>query len=57
MSYDKAKIVMVGGGSYTWSPCLISDLIQTPELEGCDVVLLDIDLANCLPHGVKLCKT
>jgi alpha-galactosidase len=45
MSYDKAKIVMVGGGSYTWSPCLISDLIQTPELEGCDVVLLDIDLA------------
>jgi alpha-galactosidase len=44
MSYDKAKIVMVGGGSYGWSPCLLSDLIQTPELEGCDVVLLDINL-------------
>lgn len=45
MSSYKPKIVMVGGGSYGWSPCLISDLIQTPELEGSDVILLDINLA------------
>ena len=40
----KTKIVMVGGGSYNWCPRLLSDLIQTPELEGCDVVLLDLNL-------------
>ena len=34
---------MVGGGSYNWSPRLLCDLVQTPELEGADVVLLDID--------------
>lgn len=45
MSSDKPKIVMVGGGSYGWSPCLLSDLIQTPELEGSDVILLDTNLA------------
>jgi alpha-galactosidase len=44
MSFNKAKIVMVGGGSYGWSPRLLSDLIQTPELEGCDVVLLDLNI-------------
>ncbi|MEI6422006.1 MAG: alpha-glucosidase/alpha-galactosidase, partial [Lentisphaerota bacterium] len=38
------KIVMVGGGSYNWSPRLLCDLVQTPELEGAEVVLLDIDL-------------
>ena len=35
------KIVMVGGGSYTWCPRLLSDLMQTPEMEGAEVVLLD----------------
>jgi alpha-galactosidase len=40
----KIKIVMVGGGSYNWSPRLLCDLVQTPELEGSEVVLLDIDL-------------
>ena len=35
------KIVMVGGGSFNWCPRLISDLIQTPELEKSEVVLLD----------------
>ena len=44
MAANNPKIVMVGGGSYGWSPCLLSDLIQTPELEGCEVVLLDINL-------------
>ncbi|OGV51189.1 MAG: hypothetical protein A2X49_15450 [Lentisphaerae bacterium GWF2_52_8] len=38
------KIVMVGGGSYNWSPRLICDLIHTPELEGAEIVLLDLNL-------------
>ncbi len=38
------KIVMVGGGSYNWCPRLLCDLVQTPELEGSQVVLLDPDL-------------
>jgi alpha-galactosidase/6-phospho-beta-glucosidase family protein len=38
------KIVMVGGGSYNWSPTLLSDLIQAPEMEGSEIVLLDPDL-------------
>jgi alpha-galactosidase/6-phospho-beta-glucosidase family protein len=41
----KIKIAMVGGGSYNWCPHLLSDLIQTPELEGSEVVLLDLNLA------------
>ncbi|MEI6425081.1 MAG: alpha-glucosidase/alpha-galactosidase, partial [Lentisphaerota bacterium] len=40
----KAKIVMVGGGSYSWSPRLLCDLVQAPELEGSEVVLLDLNL-------------
>lgn len=38
------KIVFVGGGSYNWSPRLLSDLIQTPELDGAEIVLLDPNL-------------
>jgi len=38
------KIVMVGGGSYNWSPRLLSDLVRTPEMEGSHVVLLDPNL-------------
>jgi alpha-galactosidase/6-phospho-beta-glucosidase family protein len=40
----KLKIVMVGGGSYNWMPRLLCDLVQTPELENSEVVLLDINL-------------
>ncbi|MFH1085198.1 MAG: hypothetical protein V1772_05505, partial [Chloroflexota bacterium] len=39
------KTVMVGGGSYTWCPRLLSDLMQTEELEGAHIVLLDPNLA------------
>jgi alpha-galactosidase len=35
------RIVMVGGGSYNWCPRLLSDLLQTSELDGAEVVLLD----------------
>ena len=36
------KIAIVGGGSYTWSPQFIRDLVITPELEGSTIVLHDI---------------
>lgn len=35
---------MVGGGSYNWCPRLLSDLIQTDELTGSEIVLLDPNL-------------
>ena len=38
------KIAMVGGGSYNWGPTILSDLMQTPELEGSEIVLLDPNL-------------
>ena len=41
---SKLKIVIVGGGSYTWGPKLINDIVHTPELEGSELVLLDINL-------------
>ena len=47
------KITIVGGGSYCWTPILFRDIIQTPELEGAEIVLEDInpkhlrDLLRC----------
>ncbi len=38
------KITIVGGGSYVWGPRLLCDLVQTPEFENSDVMLLDINL-------------
>lgn len=37
------KITIVGGGSYTWGPLFIRDILVTPELQGSQVVLYDID--------------
>jgi alpha-galactosidase len=37
------KITIVGGGSYQWSPKLITDLLGTPSVAGVDLVLCDID--------------
>ena len=37
------KIVLVGGGSYAWSPQFIRDLITTPALQGSTIILQDID--------------
>lgn len=37
------KIAMIGGGSYTWSPKLICDLLQEECLEGSEVVIEDIN--------------
>jgi alpha-galactosidase/6-phospho-beta-glucosidase family protein len=37
------KIVIVGGGSYSWGPQFIRDFAITPELSGCSIVLHDIN--------------
>jgi alpha-galactosidase len=36
------KIVIIGGGSYSWSPTFIRDIFGTPELVGSTIVLQDI---------------
>jgi len=44
MEGDGPKICVVGGGSYTWCPTLLSDVMQTDELEGAEIALLDINV-------------
>jgi alpha-galactosidase len=39
------RIVLIGGGSLTWTPGLLTDLVMEPELEGSTAVLVDIDEA------------
>ena len=36
------KIVIIGGGSYCWTPILFRDIVLTPGLEGAEIVLEDI---------------
>ncbi len=38
-------VVIVGGGSYQWTPELLADLLGTPSLHGARIVLEDIDPA------------
>ena len=37
------QVTIVGGGSYQWTPKLVTDLLATPSLSGCHLVLMDID--------------
>src|SRR5574341_165533 len=37
-----SKIVISGGGSYTWGPTFIGDMFAIPELRGSTIVLQDI---------------
>ena len=37
------KITIVGGGSYTWSPQFIRDIVVEPQLAGSTITLHDID--------------
>ncbi len=37
------KITLVGGGSYAWAPQFVRDIVAAPTLQGCDIVLHDID--------------
>jgi alpha-galactosidase/6-phospho-beta-glucosidase family protein len=39
----RKKIVLVGGGSFAWSPRLLRDMFLTEELENQEYVLYDID--------------
>ncbi|MBP1583318.1 MAG: hypothetical protein J6866_05125 [Victivallales bacterium] len=45
------KIAMIGGGSVLWIPRLGCDLLLQPELDGSELVLVDIDA-----EAVKLCR-
>ena len=36
------RIVIIGGGSYTWGPTFLRDIFATPELKGSTIVLHDI---------------
>lgn len=36
------KIVIIGGGSYSWGPTFMRDIFGTPELKGSTIVLNDI---------------
>lgn len=47
------QITIIGGGSYQWTPKLVTDLLGTPSLAGCHVVLMDID-AEPLPKMERL---
>ncbi len=37
-----SKIVIIGGGSYSWGPTFLRDIFGTPELKGSTIVLQDI---------------
>ena len=55
-----ARIVIVGGGSYTWGPLFVRDLAVAPELAGGTVVLHDVDagaLDLVYRLGQKLIRT
>ncbi len=50
------KIVIVGGGSYCWTPRIFRDIVQTPFLEGAEIVLQDIN-ANHLKDLHACCAS
>ena len=37
------RIVIIGGGSYTWGPTFLRDIFLTPELAGSTIVLHDLN--------------
>lgn len=39
------QVTIIGGGSYQWTPELLADLLSTPSLAGCRIVLEDVDPA------------
>ena len=53
------RIVIIGGGSYTWAPTFLRDIFATPGLKGATIVLHDIladrlDLTHAL--GEKMLR-
>ena len=53
---DRAKIVMMGGGSNNWGPRSICDMLLEPVLNGSEVFLLDPDLAAAEEVKAACCK-
>jgi len=47
------KIVLIGGGSVSWGPKVITDLVLTDGLEGSTITLMDLD-AEALEQALKL---
>jgi alpha-galactosidase len=43
------KIALIGGGSYAWTPVIVSDMVMAPELGDSEVVLMDV-----VPETLKL---
>src|SRR5215203_3020061 len=43
------KITIVGGGSYSWGPLFVRDLLIAPALQDAKIVLHDVDL-----HALEL---
>jgi len=37
------KLTLIGGGSYPWTPGVLSNLMSNPRLDGCHIVLNDIN--------------
>jgi len=42
---DRVQVTIIGGGSYQWTPKLMTDVLATPSLRGCHLVFMDIDPA------------
>ncbi|MEI8078036.1 MAG: hypothetical protein WCH61_00215 [bacterium] len=55
MMATPAKFVLIGGGSYAWTPTLITDIALNPALKGLHIVLQDIQGAP-LKTMVPLCQ-
>jgi alpha-galactosidase len=45
MSISSLRLVIIGGGSFNWTPEFVRDLITHPDLQGSTIVLHDIDSA------------
>mgnify|MGYP000910283420 FL=1 len=45
MSKKPLRIVLIGGGSYAWTPKIATDIMLEPALAGSELILHDIDLA------------
>jgi alpha-galactosidase len=52
---SNAKFVLIGGGSYAWTPTLITDIALNPNLKGLHVVLQDIN-SEALKTLTELCR-
>jgi alpha-galactosidase/6-phospho-beta-glucosidase family protein len=49
------KIIMIGGGSYVWTPTLVNDLFLREGLRGSELVLVDI-APEPLDHLTAYCR-